>query len=145
MSMAQMAINPNGGAAPAIAVSLSNHTFNSEADFGPVTAIMTFGNTGILSGTFFTEGAPPVNQWLSSVSGPAAGLYSIQVTFISGSTPTTGATGAAYLNLGTARTWTNERSTFGFRSSILGVKIRRDSDSVEMASVTMDLTAWVSP
>lgn len=145
MSMAHaIAILPNGFAAPAIAVSLSNHTIDDEAVTGPVTATMTFGNTGILSGSFFTEVTAPSLQWLTSVSGVAAALYSINVTLVSGSVPTTG-TMATYLNLGTTRTWTNVRNTFGAQTSNLLVKIRRDSDSVEMASVSILLQARVQP
>ena len=138
MSMARMAINPSGGTAPAIAVSLSNHTFDSEASVGPETATMTFGNTGILSGSFFTEVVAPARQWLTEVSGVAAALYSINATLVSGSVPSTGTMGA-YTNLGADQAWTNVRVARGFRTSVLLIKIRRDADLVEMASVTMTL------
>lgn len=144
MSMADSAVMPNGFAAPLVNVSLSSHTIDDRADVGPVTATMTFGNTGILSGTFYTEEVAPTQQWLDAVSAPDAALYSIMVTLVSGSTPTTG-TMATWQNLGTTRTWTNVRNTKGFTTSNLLVKIRRDSDSVEVASVSIILEARVWP
>lgn len=145
MSMARsMAVIPNGAAAPVISVSLSSHTFDSEAEVGPVTAAFTFGNTGILTGDVFTEGAQPVLQWLTAVSGPTAALYSVMFTKISGETPTVG-TLASWLNLGTARTCSNTRATRGFMSTELNVKIRLDSSGAEIANVTFILQARVWP
>lgn len=144
MSMADSALQPNGFAAPLVNVSLSDHTIDSRAEVGPVTATMTFDNTGVLSGTFYTEGIAPTQQWLDAVSAPDAALYSIMVTLVSGTTPTTG-TMDTWQNLGTTRTWTNVRNTKGFANSNLLVKIRRDSDSVEMASVSILLQAAVWP
>lgn len=145
MSMARsMAIIMNGAAAPAINVSLSDYTFDNEAEVGPVSASFTFGNTGILSGDVFTIGSQPVQQWLDAVDGPTAALYSVMFTKISGDTPTAG-TLDTWLNLGTNRTVTNTRATRGFMTTVLNTKIKLDSSGAEIANVTLTLQARVWP
>ena len=131
-------------AAPVISVNLGNYTFDDEAPAGPVTATMTFVNDGTLTGTFYTEGSAPGNQWLNTPDAPTAALYEMKVSLVSGTTPSTG-TMDTWLTLGTNRTWTQVRSTFGARSSTLLTKIRLISSGVEVASVTMTLSAGVYP
>lgn len=145
MSMAHaIAIIPNGAAAPAISVSLSDHIFDNEASVGPVSASFTFGNTGILTGDVFTEGVQPILQWLTAASGVTAALYSVMFIKVSGDTPTVG-TLDTWLNLGTNRTCTNARATRGFMTTVLQVKIKLDSTGAEVANVTFTLQArvWV--
>lgn len=142
MSQAKMGVLPNGAAAPAIAVSLSDYLFDDEASVGPVSASFTFGNTGILSGDVFTEGAQPVLQWLTAVSAPTAALYDLYVSKISGNTLTSG-TLDTWQSLGTSRTYTNTRASIGIQGTVLNVRIRLNSTSAEVANVTITLQARV--
>lgn len=142
MSMAKLGVLPNGGAAPAIAVSLSDHIFDNEADVGPVSASFVFGNTGILSGDVFTEDVLPSLQWLTAVSAPTAALYELYVSKISGATLSSG-TLNTWLSLGTTRTYTNIKSTFGATTTVLNVRLRVAATSQEVANVTFTLEARV--
>jgi hypothetical protein len=132
----------NATAAPSISVNLGNYEFDDQAEIGPVTATMTFVNNGTLTGSFFTNGAAPANQWLNTPDLVTAALYEMKVSLVSGAVPSTG-TMDTWLGNGTNRTWTNVRSTFGGRTSVLLVKIRLISSGVEVASVTMTLSARV--
>ena len=145
MSMAKtMAGLINGGALPTISVSLSNHTFDNEAETGPVSASFVFGNTGILSGDVYSEGVQPSMQWLTSVSAPSAALYDLYVSKVSGYTPTAG-TLDTWQNLGTSRTYTNTRNALGERSSVLNVRLRVTATGSEVANVNFTLRAKIWP
>lgn len=145
MSMAHsMAIIMNGAATPPINVSLSDQTFDNEAEVGPVSASFTLGNTGILSGDVYTVGYQPIQQWLDKVDAPTAALHSVKFIKVSGDTPTAG-TLDTWLNLGTSRTVTNTRATRGFMTTTLNVKIKLDSSGAEIANVTFTLQARVWP
>lgn len=142
MSNAKINAVITSSAAPVISVNLGDYTFDDQAEAGPVTATMTFVNDGTLTGTFFTAGAAPANQWLNTPGAPTAALYEMKVSLVSGAIPSTG-TMDAWLTNGTNRAWTNVRSTYGGRTSVLLVKIRLISTAVEAASVTMTLGARI--
>lgn len=142
MSSAKINAVISANAAPSISVNLGDYEFDDQAEIGPVTATMTFVNNGTLTGTFFTNIAAPANQWLNIPDAPTAALYEMKVSLVSGSAPSTG-TMDTWLGNGTNRTWTNLRSTFGGRTSVLLVKIRLISSGVEAASVTMTLAARI--
>jgi len=129
--------------APTIVVSLGNYTFDDEAESGPVTGTMTFANNGALTGTIFTAGVQPLNQWLNTLDAPTAALYEMKVSLVSGAIPSTG-TMDTWLSLGITRAWTNTRTAFGGRTSTLLVKIRLISTAVEAASVTMTLSGRIA-
>lgn len=142
MSNAKVNAVINATAAPSISVNLGSYEFDDQAETGPVTATMTFVNNGTLTGSFFTNGVAPANQWLNTPDLVTAALYEMKVSLVSGAIPSTG-TMDTWQGLGTTRTWTNVRSTFGGRTSVLLVKIRLISSGVEAASVTMTLSARV--
>jgi hypothetical protein len=142
MSNAKINAVLNTSVAPAISVSLGNYEFDDQAEIGPVTATMTFVNNGTLTGSFYTYGAAPANQWLNTPDLVTAALYEMKVSLVSGAVPSTG-TMDTWQALGTTRTWTNVRSTFGGRTSVLLVKIRNIATTAEAASVTMTLSARV--
>lgn len=81
-------------------------------------------------------------NWITPTSN--AGNYSARMTLNSGSAYTSGTVGA-WLNLGTTRTWSLTESRNGvFSSSNSGtIEIRRDSDSVVVASATITMLAEV--
>lgn len=142
MSNAKINAILSTSAAPAISVSLGGYLFDDKSEIGPVTATMTFVNNGTLTGSFFTNGVAPANQWLNTPDLVTAALYEMKVSLVSGAIPSTG-TMDTWQALGTTRSWTNVRSTFGGRTSVLLVKIRLISSGVEAASVTMTLSARV--
>lgn len=142
MSNAKLVSIMSTVAAPTINVSLGNYEFDDQAETGPVTATMTFVNNGTLTGTFFSSITAPANQWLNTPDLVTAALYEMKVSLVSGAVPSTG-TMDTWQALGTTRSWTNVRSTFGGRTSVLLVKIRLISSGVEAASVTMTLSARV--
>lgn len=142
MSNAKLVSIMTTSAIPSITVNLGDYTFDDEAEAGPVTATMTFVNNGTLTGTFFTEGAAPANQWLNTPDLVTAALYEMKVSLVSGAVPSTG-TMDTWQQCNVNRTWTNTRATYGGRTSTLSVKIRLISTAVEAASVTMTLGARI--
>lgn len=142
MSNAKINAVINATAAPSISVNLGDYQFDDESEIGPVTATMTFVNNGTLTGTFFSSIIAPANQWLNTPDLVTAALYEMKVSLVSGAIPSTG-TMDTWQALGTTRTWTNVRTTFGGRTSVLLVKIRNIATTVEAASVTMTLSARI--
>lgn len=142
MSNAKLCAILSTAAVPSITVLLGDYEFDDQAEIGPVTATMTFVNNGTLTGSFYTYGAAPANQWLNTPDLVTAALYEMKVSLVSGAVPSTG-TMDTWQALGTTRTWTNVRSTFGGRTSVLLVKIRNIATTAEAASVTMTLSARV--
>lgn len=113
----------------------------SDLAISPANATTSYSlnNNGTATTTGSGSGA---TTWLTPSS--SAGNYEARMTVSSGSF-TSGAATGSWLNLGTSRFWTLTESTNGNSSlNVTGtIEIRRVSDSVVVASASVDMTSTV--
>ena len=117
-------------------VALSNLTANAEA-FDPTAATASYSLTS--AGVRTASGLSNAN-WIN----PAVGMgdFEVLATVQSGAL-SSGSTGS-YLPLSTTRTWTRQRSGVGSSACVIRIQVRRISDAVQVADVTITLQATVS-
>lgn len=131
---------------------LSNRTLGDSVAFpGTATFTLNYFEAGYLrldnsvgNTVLATEWA---NQTLGSVS--IAGLYDIRLTVLSGSSPSSGDTVAAWLAMvggaGGKRGWGLSRSTLGSSTGSWFVEIRNNSTLAVLTSATYTISAAVAP
>lgn len=118
------------------AVSLASLTASAEA-FDPATATASYSlaSTGVRSASGLSNA-----NWIN----PAVGMGDFEVlATVQSGTLSSGLTGS-YLPLSATRTWTRQRSGVGTSTCIIRIQVRRISDAVQVADVTITLQATVS-
>jgi hypothetical protein len=129
------------GNSPGDVVSLENLTCDSDVvDPADATCVYRLENDGDVMSTNGNNSVVDRGDWIAPRVNMA--LFSARVTMISG-TLSSGTTGS-FLNLGTTREWQRNRTTIGSNACSFTVDIQRDSNSVIVASATIDMTASVN-
>lgn len=132
MPIFSMLIKNSGGGGGGGAVNFSNESvFDSVIDPANASCGYTISGAGTWSGTGTAGGT-----WL--VSG-VAGDYEFRATVTSGAL-TSGTTGTW---IAAGNSWTVTRTVFGVSTAIVDFECRRVSDSVVIATWTIDFTATV--
>jgi hypothetical protein len=123
-------------------IAISDTTADSE-EISPASATASFAlaSDGDIDRTTGTNSISDQGDWISPQINMAS--YECRADVLSG-TLTSGTTGA-WINLGTTRTWTLQRTTNGTSTASFTLQIRRASDAVVLDSATISLSATRDP